>query len=145
MKWLVIPALAALAAVTVPASAQVMLPIGNIAKISDATPNNWAFSGYEILCIRKSDGLATPIMRTETFDARAVEILSRAQVPPISAKDVRVVDGNKIVVRRYFLMQVQPEDARAEGTSVSALTRKWARSIGNVLPKIAPQPSPFGI
>src|SRR5579871_5047127 len=115
VKWFAIPALAALAAITVPASAQVVVPIGNIAKVEDKAASDWAYSGYPIFRITQSIGQNTPIMRTETCDARTVEILSRAQVPPVSAKDVKVVDGNKIVVRRYLLLQVQPQDAKAEG------------------------------
>ncbi len=145
MKWLAISALAALAAVTVPVSAQTILPIGNIAQISDTSPSNWAYSGYNIFRITSSDGQETPIMRTETYDARTVEILSRAQVPPVSAQDVKVINGNEIVVRRYLLMRVTPQDARAEGTTVSALAHKWARSVGNVLPKIAPLPNRLGV
>jgi len=145
MKWLVIPALAALAAVTVPASAQVVVPIGNIAKVDDPSPSNWAYSGYSIFRLTKSDGGNTPIMRTETCDARTVEILSRAQVPPVRASDVKVVDGNKIVVRRYYLITVQPQDAKANGTTVNALAHKWAQSVAYVLPKIAPLPSRLGL
>jgi hypothetical protein len=145
MKWLMIPALAALAAVTVPASAQTVLPIGNIARIQDPAPSNWAISGFEIVRIRKSDGGDTPIMRTEKFDARTVEILSRVQVPRLSARDIKVVDGNKIVVRRYFLMQVKPQDAQAEGMSTHALAEKWAAGVRRCLPQIAPQPSRFGV
>jgi hypothetical protein len=145
MKWFVIPALAALAAVTVPAFAQVVIPIGNIAKVDDTSPSNWAYSGYSIFRLTRSDGGFTPIMRTETCDARTVEILSRVQVPPVRPSDVKVVDGNKIVVRRYYLMTVKPQDAQAEGTTVSALAHKWARSVAYVLPKIAPTPSPFGL
>jgi parvulin-like peptidyl-prolyl isomerase len=145
MKWLAIPALAALAAMTVPAAAQTVVPIGNIAKVEDNSPSNWAISGFQIVRILKSDGQDTPIMRTEKFDARTVEILSRAQVPQVTAKDVRIVDGNKIVVRRYFLMQVQPQDAKAEGTTVNALARKWAAGVRRCLPQIAPLPSRFGV
>lgn len=145
MKWLAIPALAALAAVTVPAAAQTMLPIGNIATISDTSPSNWAISGYQIIRVIKSDGKDTPIMRAEKMDARTVEILSRAQVPPLRADDIKIMDGNKIVVRRYFLMQVQPQDAKAEGTTVNALARRWAAGVRRCLPQIAPLPSRFGV
>jgi hypothetical protein len=122
-----------------------MLPIGNIARITDRSPSNWAISGFEIVRIRKSDGADTPIMRTEKFDARTVEILSRVQVPPLRASDVKIVDGNKIVVRRFFLMEVKPQDAQADGTTVNALAHKWATGVRRCLPQIAPMPSRFGV
>jgi hypothetical protein len=145
MKWLSLCALAALAAVTVPACAQVVVPIGNIATIEDPSPSNWAMSGYQIVHISKNDGPDTPIMRTEKMDARTVEILSRAQVPRITARDIKVVNGNKIVVRRYFLMEVKPQDARAAGMSIPALAHQWAAATARALPQVAPWPSRFGI
>ena len=144
MKWFMLSALAAMSVVSVPAFAQIVLPIGNVAQIDDRSPNRWAISGYEIVTIRRNDGSDTPIMRTEKMDARTVEILSRAQVPPLNANDIRVV-GDKIVVRRYFLMRVLPQDAQATGMTVRALAREWATSIRRCLPAIAPQPSRFGV
>jgi len=144
MKWLLVPALAALAAFTLPASAQIVLPIGNVATIADSSPNTWAISGYEIARVRASDGVDTPIMRTEKMDARTVEIMSRAQVPRITDKDIKVV-GDMIVVRRYFLMRVLPQDARAAGMTVSGLAHEWAAAARRALPQIAPLPGRFGV
>ncbi len=162
MKWLALVGLAALVVISAPVSAQQrhsrqnrvyshvstaaaqVLPIGNIAKVDDTSPKWWAISGYFIVPIQKSAGEFTPLMRTEVFDARTVEILSRAQVPPVRSSDVRAV-GDSVVVRRYLLMQVLPQDARAAGMSQHALAEKWARAVGRVLPQIAPTPSRFGI
>ncbi|CEK20057.1 hypothetical protein [Chthonomonas calidirosea] len=124
--------------------AQRVVPVGNIPEVSDKSPTWWAISGYEIVHITQSEGRLTPIMRTELFDARTVEILSRTQVPPLTASDVKAV-GNAVLVRGYLLMRVTPQDARAAGTSVTALAKQWAASVAHVLPRIAPTPSRFGI
>jgi hypothetical protein len=148
MKWSIAALFASFVFVPICVSAQEVVPIGSIAQVSDRSPSDWAYSGYPILRIVKNDGAQTPIMRTETYDARLVEILSRAQVPPIRAQDVRSITQNGhhyIIVRRYLLIEVMPQDARAAGTSIEALGRTWAATAGRVLPKIAPQPSPFGI
>jgi hypothetical protein len=50
-----------------------------------------------------------------------------------------------IVVRRYYLLDVKPQDAKAEGISTAALAQKWADSVRRALPAIAPQPSKFGL
>jgi hypothetical protein len=87
-------------------------------------------------------------MRTATFDARTVEILSRTQAPPLRASDIKTVSQNGrqyIVVRRYLLMEVMPEDARAEKTSMGELARRWAERVRKVLPQIAPTPNRFGV
>lgn len=144
MKWLALASLAALASFAVPVFAQEMVPVGNIAKVDNPAPMTWAMSGWNIVHIAKSDGSFTPIMRTELFDARTVEILSRTQVPPLRRQDIRAV-GNKVIVRRFLLMTVRPQDARAEGLSETALARKWAASTARVLPQIAPLPSRFGV
>ena|SRR5579862_2800773 len=148
MKWMALAGLAALV-FAAPVSAQSTQKIetvfiGTIAHVDDNTPRSWAIGGYDIVMIHNGDGDFTPIMRTEQFDARTVEILSRAQVPPLSARDVKVI-GNNIVVRRYLLMTVKPQDAQAVGTSVSALAHKWASSVAHVLPNIAPFPNRYGI
>jgi hypothetical protein len=145
MKWMALAGLAALA-FAAPAYAQKIevLPIGNIVKVDDNEPKWWAIGGYEIVRIHDSAGTFTPIMRTEVFDARTVEILSRAQVPPLTASDVKII-GPDIVVRRYLLMSVKPQDAKAAGTTVSGLAHDWAAAVARVLPKIAPLPGPFGI
>lgn len=124
--------------------AQQVPNVGSIPEIPDKSPTWWAISGYNIVKISQSDGRWTPIMRTELFDARTVEILSRAQVPPLSPSDVKV-EGNAVVVRGYLLMRVTPQDARAEGSTVQNLAKQWAASVAHVLPRIAPTPSRFGV
>lgn len=122
--------------------------IGNLPRIEEKTPTVWAMSGYEIIPIKNSARNATPLMRTATFDARTVEILSRTQAPPLRASDIKTVSQNGrqyIVVRRYLLMEVMPEDARAEKTSMGELARRWAERVRKVLPQIAPTPNRFGV
>jgi hypothetical protein len=87
-------------------------------------------------------------MRTETLDARLVEILSRTEAPPLRARDIRTVTRNGqyyVTVRRYLLAQVMPVDARATGVTTGALAREWTANARRVLPRIAPQPSRFGL
>ena len=149
MKWTLALGLAALCAMPIPASAQrfQVLAIGNIPTIADKSPTMWGMSGMEIFRISQTIGNMTPIMRTETIDARTVEILSRAQTTSLHAEDVKVVQENGkhyIVVRRFLLTEVTPEDARAEGTTASALAAKWASAVRRVFPQVAPTPNRFG-
>lgn len=141
---------AALVLAGIPAlcSAQESLPIGTITAIESTDATHWAMSGYEIIHLRASDGADTPLTRSLKMDARTVEILSRTQSPPLRASDVKVANyGGKtwILVRRYILTSVNPADAKAEKTSVSALANKWANSTRKVLPQVAPLPNRFGI
>ncbi len=148
MKWYIPAVLTALALIPGTAFSQERLEIGKIPDIEDKAPTTWGMSGWEMVKLTKSDGRLTPIMRTETFDALTVEILSRTQAPRLRASDIRTVSRNGheyVVVRRYFLMEVKPQDAAAEGMSKEALARKWASAVRNVLPKVAPLPSLFGI
>lgn len=149
MKWFYALGLAALCAMPTTASAQrfQVLAIGKIPAIEDRSPTMWGQSGMEIFRITQSIGSTTPIMRTETMDARTVEILSRTQAPSLRAEDVKVINENGrtyLVVRRYMLTEVMPQDARAEGTSVSALANKWAAAVRRVFPQVAPTPNRFG-
>lgn len=137
-----------LSGISVAASAQESLPIGNIPAIETKDATKWAMSGYEIINIRASSGNDTPMTRSLKMDARTVEILSRTQSPPLRASDVKVMTMGKdtyIVVRRYILTNVGMADARAEKTSVSALANRWANSTRKVLPQVAPLPNRFGI
>jgi len=87
-------------------------------------------------------------MRSLTWDARTVEILSRTQSPPLRTSDVKRFSKNgreMVVVRRFLLMEVMPADAQLAGMSSAALATKWAGAIGKVLPLVAPTPSRFGI
>lgn len=148
MKWFLFVAFAVLAAVPVAASAQEVIPIGHIARIDNPAPTWWAMSGWFMVHIVRSDSDFTPIMRSETYDARTVEILSRTQAPPLRGSDVHVVSRNGrdfVVVRRYLLMEVKPQDAQAAAMSKHALAERWASAVRRVLPRVAPLPSPYGI
>jgi len=128
-------------------SAPVPIQIGTIARISDPAPAEWGIAGMPILTLRSTIGSFTPVMRTEALDARLVEILSRTQNPPLSPEDISVTtEGNGvfITVRGYRLMEVHPQDARADGTTRVALAREWARSLRAVLPHITPLPNRRG-
>ena len=149
MKWYGFLPMLALGAVTVPAGAQNIktLAIGKIAQVDDRSPTVWGMSGMEMVKLSASVGNHTPIMRSETFDARTVEILTRTQAPPLRQSDIRAVTRNGrdfVTVRNYLLMEVMPEDARAEGASKSAIARNWASKVRRVLPQVAPTPNRFG-
>lgn len=148
MRSIFVTLLASVVLLPLAGSAQTVLPIGRIPYIGDRAPSDWAYSGYEILRIRVPDGPRTPIMRTETLDARLVEILSRTEAPPLRASDIRAITRHGehyVVVRHFLLAQVRPQDARASGMTTAALARTWAAGAQRVLPKIAPQPSRFGL
>lgn len=157
MRWIfAAAAFAALAAISCTVQAQrtakmqepVRLNIGNIAQIDEKSPANWGLGGVEMITVKASEGRFTPEMRTQVFDARTVEILSRAQAPRVTSRDVRVMNENGhvyIVVRKYLLMEVQPQDAAAEGMSREQLASKWARKIGHVMAQVAPTPSEIGV
>src|SRR5439155_23093252 len=116
-----------LAAPTV-SRAQEVVPIGHIAQIDDRAATTWGMSGMEMLQIKRTIANSTPIMRSETLDARTVEILSRTQSPPLTARDIRHISKNGrdlIVVRRFLLAEVMAEDAQAERTTKNALAEKW--------------------
>lgn len=126
------------------ASAQEVLPIGNFAHVEDRAATTWAISGYEMFRLTSTVDGDTPIVRTEKCDARATEIFSRAQAPALRASDIKVM-GNKIVVRRYLLLEVTPQDARAANTTPHELAIKWADLTRRYLPKVQPYGSRFGI
>jgi hypothetical protein len=124
------------------------LQIGRIPQVDDRSPSTWGMSGMEMIRVTQSIGSATPITRTLTYDARTVEILSRTQAPPLRPRDIRVVSRGGHVyigVRAYLLLEVMPEDARAEHTSKAALAQKWAARVRRVLPQVAPTPNRFGV
>jgi hypothetical protein len=148
MKWLVLLLWLALAAVPAKVLAQEVVPIGNIPHIDARDAIVWGMSGMEIIDIKTSDGSETPGTRMLTWDARTVEILSRTEAPPLRASDFHVESkGDKalILVRRFLLLEVTPEDARAAHTSVSALANKWAARVRYVFPQVAPFPNRFGV
>lgn len=148
MKWLSVLFLLAVVAFPAGANAQEVLPIGNIPQINDPAPAQWAYSGYQILNVRTGVGSVTPIMRSETYDARLVEILARTQAPPLRASDIRAKEvGNHyyITIRNFLLLEVTPQDAHADGTSLSALTSKWVNNARYVLPRVCPVTDRLGI
>ena len=147
-KIIALAVLATMAVFPGRASAQMVLPIGNIPPVDVSGPMTWAISGFEIINFRSANGSSNPYMRSAICDARLVEILSRTQDPPLRPRDIRLVnrDGRHyIVVRRYLLTEVKAQDARAAGVSLPTLANQWTSSVRRVLPQIAPTPSRFGI
>jgi hypothetical protein len=143
MKWQCAVLFALLATVPATVSAQRVVPIGNITRVESTEPTTWAMSGFEMIQIRRSDGADSPMTRSLKMDARTVEILSRAQAPPLRPRDAKAITRNGrhyVVVRNYLLAEVKPQDARVEKTSQAALAKKWASVVGRVLPQVAPLP-----
>lgn len=150
MRWYMTPLLAALTILPSACYAQriEVLAIGGIGRVESRSPTTWAMSGMDMIHLTRSDGTWTPIMRSLRMDARTVEILSRTQAPPLSRRDVRTItqDGHQyVMVRRYLLAEVYPQDARAEGTSVRSLAQRWVRAVQTVLPQVAPLGNRFGV
>lgn len=150
MKWYLSALLGAIVLTPGGVFAQTMMvpSVGRISTVESRSPTTWAMSGMEMIHLTQSDGAFTPMMRSLRMDARTVEILSRTQAPPLNGEDIHTFAQNGheyVVVRRYLLAEVLPRDARAEGTTVALLARKWARSVRWVLPQVAPTPNPFGI
>ncbi len=148
MKWFALALFAALAAAPITASAQKIVPIGNIPRVEDKSPTLWGLSGYDVIYFKRGDKTYTPFERVELADARTVEILSRVQAPPLRASDIRSeVRGNKamITVRNYLLLEVESEDARVNNKSLPSLANEWVSSLQKVLIKIAPKPSETGV
>ena len=148
MKWTPSLALLLTAAMSPMATAQTVLPIGHIPNIADSSPTVWGMSGMEMITVKTSAGGMSPISRTEVWDARTNEILSRVQAPPLRASDVKRMSKNGrelILVRKYLLAEVMPEDARAAGSTKRDLSNQWVQSVKKVLPLVAPLGSRFGI
>lgn len=148
LKWILTAAM--IAAVVFPSTvkAQTVVAIGNIGKVDDTTPILWGIGGLSIFTVKHSDGGFTPIMRTQVFDARTVEILCRTQAPRLRSKDVHVVSKgghDYILVRQYLLVEVKEQDATPEGLSKSELASKWAHRLSQVLPAVSPAPIETGI
>ena len=148
MKWFAFALFAAMTAAPIVGSAQRMVPIGNIPRVEDKSPSLWGLGGYELIYFKSSDSKYTPFERTELADARTVEILSRVQAPPLNAGDIRSeMRGGKniITVRNYLLVELVPEDAKADNKSMSELAGSWVATLRRVLPKVAPRPSITGV
>jgi hypothetical protein len=75
-----------------------VLPVGALAQVANPAPADWALSGDTIARIRATVGGLTPIMRTELWDARLVEILRRMVDWSLVWDDV-IVDGGSVAVR----------------------------------------------
>jgi hypothetical protein len=147
MRLLQFVGIAATVAIPLGANAQTVIPIGTIAAVADKSPTTWGMSGMEMVKVSRTIGSDTPIMRTLTWDARTVEILSRTQSPPLRSSDIKTFSKNgrqMVVVRRFLLMEVMPADARVANMSTADLADKWAKSIRQVLPRVAPTPNRFG-
>lgn len=148
MKWMVLSLICVGSLLGRPASAQVMVPIPPLPHVDVSGPYLWGIGGHEIINVKASADGHNPYERCAIMDARTVEILNRTQAPPLRRSDINVINRgghNIIVVRRYYLTDVKPQDARAEGTTLDALAQKWARSVKVALPDIAPKPSRFGL
>ena len=148
MKWFAIALFAALIAAPVVGSAQRLVPISPIPRVEDKSPTLWGLGGYEIIYFKNSDTRYTPFERVELADARAVEILSRVQAPPLRTSDIRseVRDGKTIItVRNWLLLEIHPNDAKADNELVSVLADKWVSTLRRVLPAVAPKPSQLGL
>ena len=148
MKWMVLTLLCALSLFGRVASAQENVPISPPLHTDHSGPYLWGIGGHEIIYMKASaDGYNT-YERCSILDRRTVEILTRAQAPPLRAGDFKVISKggrNMVVVRRYFLTDVTPADARADGMSLGAVAQKWATSVRRAFPDIAPRPGRFGI
>ena len=148
MKWMALTLLCGLSLFGRAASAQEMVPIPPLPHVDQSGPYLWGLGGHEIILMKASADGHNPYERCAILDARTVEILNRTQAPPLRASDIRVINqGGKgvIVVRKYYLCDVKPQDAKADGTSIAALSQKWGRSVRTTFPDIAPRGSRFGL
>ena len=149
MKWTISLALLLTAAISPMAKAQLLVvPIGHVPNVADSSPTVWGMSGMEMIKVKATSNGMSPISRTEVWDARTTEILSRVQAPRLRTSDIKRVSRNGheyVVVRRYLLAEVMPEDARAAGVSKRDLANQWVASVRRVLPQVAPMGSRFGI
>ena len=148
MKWMVLTLLCALSLYGRAASAQEMVPISFPPHTEHSGPYLWGIGGHEIIYMKAGAGGWNTYERVSILDRRTVEILTRAQAPPLRPTDFKVMSKggkNVIVVRKYYLTEVTPADAKADATSVGALSSKWANSVKNAYRDIAPRPGAFGI
>ncbi len=148
MKWMVLTLLCAVSLFGRAASAQEMVPIPPLPHVDQTGPYLWGIGGHEIIYVKASADGHNPYERCALMDARTVEILNRTQAPPLRPSDIKVVSyggRDMIVVRRYYLTDVKAVDAKAEGSSIGAVTQKWAKSVRVALPDIAPRPGKFGL
>jgi hypothetical protein len=148
MKWTVLSLFCLTLLFGRAASAQVMVPIPPLPHVDVSGPYLWGIGGHEIINVKASADGHNPYERCALMDARTVEILNRTQAPPLRASDIHIVNHGGdpiIVVRKFYLTDVKPVDAKAEKTSLSALAQKWARSVQRALPDVAPTASRFGV
>ncbi|HLJ57666.1 MAG TPA: hypothetical protein VKT77_21705 [Chthonomonadaceae bacterium] len=148
MKWTVLTLLFALTLFGRAASAQVMVPISPPPHVDQAGPYLWGIGGHEIIYVKASAEGWNAYERCSILDRRTVEILTRAQAPPLRSGDFKVVErGGRtmLVVRKYLLTDVTPADAKADGSTVHATAEKWISSVRRAYPDIAPRAGKFGI
>ncbi len=69
---------------------------------------------------------------------RLVEIISNGPVQPGAVRVGKIRSAPTIFVGPYRLVSVYAQDARAAGLSQDALACRWARSIAQALPQVAP-------
>lgn len=148
MKWMVLTLLCALSLFGRVASAQENVPISPPPHTDHSGPYLWGIGGQEIIYMKaNADGWNT-YERCSILDRRTVEILTRAQAPPLRASDFKVMSKgarNVLVVRKYILTDVTPDDAKADGMSVSGTAAKWNSSVRKAFGTIAPRPGSFGL
>lgn len=148
MKLVTLALFAALSAAPLVGSAQKLVPIGNIPRVEDKSPQLWGLGGYEVIYFKTGDSRFTPFERVELSDARAVEILSRVQSPALRPSDVKAeMRGGKamITVRNWLLVEMTPADAKADNKSMESLAGSWVSTLRRVLPQVAPKPSELGL
>jgi hypothetical protein len=152
MKLPFLAAFGALVLLSFRADAQsVVYPyIGDMPVVEDSRPMQLAYSGYEIITFRESDGNQSPFMRSAVCDARLTQILTEMQRMQmrLRASEIRAAEINGrhfVLINRYVLAEVKPQDARERGVSMSSLAQRWARNAQRVLPQILPEQSRLGI
>ncbi len=148
MKWMVLTLFCALSLLGRAASAQEMVPIPPLPHVEVSGTYLWGIGGHEIIYVKADADGHNPYERCAILDARTVEILNRTQAPPLRPSDIRIVSkGGKeiIAVRRYYLLDVKPQDAKINGTTTKSTAETWLRSIRQALPDIAPRGGPYGV
>lgn len=148
MKWMVLTLLCGLGMFGRAASAQEIVPISPPPHVEHSGPYLWGIGGHEIIYVKAGSGGWNAYERVSILDRRTVEILTRAQAPPLRPGDFKVIQKggkNVLVVRRYLLTDVNPADAKADGMSLGAVSQKWNASVRRAFPDIAPRPGRFGI
>jgi hypothetical protein len=122
--------------------------VGNITPMHSRAPVLWGIGGMSIIQVTQSIGKLTPIMRSEIYDARTVEILSSKAAQSMQPGDVKVVnDHGRIVLTAcgFLLAEATQKDAKAEHTTPAALANQWAISVRKVFIDIYPLMNKNGV